>query len=150
MCQGERTDLTPSDNCPKVSQERAGELFNVSSKSVGRAKKVKAKDPETFAKVKAGDLSLNAAVKSVEAQEKPRSWSATDEQEVKSKQMRTGKEPKAKQVFNAGIKPQSTRNVRKETTFEDFVRGLFKGVMNDVALEYPDKTREDVIKVLCS
>ena len=78
MCQGERTDLEPSDNCPKVSQERAGELFNVSSKSVGRAKKVKAKDPEAFAKVKAGDLSLNAAAKSVEGREKVSSWSATD------------------------------------------------------------------------
>jgi ParB-like chromosome segregation protein Spo0J len=80
MRQGERTDLEPSDNCRKVSQEKAGELLKVSSKSVGRAKKVKAKDPETFAKVKVGDLSLNAAVKSVAAQEKVTSWSATERQ----------------------------------------------------------------------
>jgi hypothetical protein len=148
MCQGERTDLEPSDNCPKVSQERAGELFNVSSKSVGRAKKVKAKDPETFAKVKAGGVSLNAAVKSVEEQEEPRSWSATDEQEVESKQMRTGKGTKPKEVFNAGIKPQSTRNVRKETTFEEYVLGLLEGVVDNANLYYPDKTKTDVMSVL--
>jgi hypothetical protein len=81
MRQGERTDLEPSDKCPKVSQEKAGGILKVSAKSVGRAKKVKAKNPETFAKVKAGDISLNAAVKIVET-EKKTSWSATDRQEV--------------------------------------------------------------------
>ena len=66
MRQGERTDLSPSDNCLKVGQRKAAELFKVSSKSVGRAKKVKAKDPETFAKLKSGNVSLNAAVKRLE------------------------------------------------------------------------------------
>jgi ParB-like nuclease domain len=65
MRQGERTDLTPSDSCPKVSQEKAGELLKVSSKSVRRAKQVKEKDPTAFDKVKAGDISLNAAVESL-------------------------------------------------------------------------------------
>ena len=67
MRQGERTDLEPSDNCPKVSQQKAGELLKVSSKSVSRAKKVKEKDPGTFAKVKSGDVSLNAAVAAIKA-----------------------------------------------------------------------------------
>jgi hypothetical protein len=164
MRQGERMDLEPSDNCPKVSQERAGQLFNVSSKSVRRAKNVKAKDPETFAKVKAGELSLNAAVKSVAAQEKVSSWSATDNQitnlddtveptntdesNSELEQMRTGKQPKAKEVFNAGIKPQSTRNVREETTFEEYVLGLLEWVVDNANLYYPDKTKTDVMSVL--
>jgi hypothetical protein len=62
----------------------------------------------------------------------------------------TEKNAKTKEVFNAGIKPHSTRSVPKETTFDVFVLGLFKGVMADVNIEYPDKTREDVIKVICS
>jgi hypothetical protein len=164
MRQGERTDLEPSDNCPKVSQERAGELFNVSSKSVRRAKNVKAKDPETFAKVKAGELSLNAAVKSVAAQEKVSSWSATDNQETnlddtveptntdesnsELEQMRAEKKAKPNEVFNAAIKSHSTRNVQKETTFEEYILGLLKGVMLTVNLEYPDKTKADVMSVL--
>jgi hypothetical protein len=66
MRQGERTDLEPSDNCLKVSQEEAAERLKVSSKSVSRAKKVKEKDPETFAKVKKGEVSLNTAIEKVE------------------------------------------------------------------------------------
>jgi hypothetical protein len=60
----------------------------------------------------------------------------------------TEKKAKPKEVFNAGIKPHNTRSVPKETTFEQHVLALFKGVMLDVNLEYPDKTREEVLEVI--
>ena len=55
---------------------------------------------------------------------------------------RAEKKTKPKKTF--------TRSVPRETTFEVFVLGLFKGVMADVSQEYPDKTKEGVIKVICS
>ncbi len=42
MRQGERTDVEPSANLPKVSQEQAAELVNVSTRSVTAAAKVEA------------------------------------------------------------------------------------------------------------
>lgn len=62
MRQGERTDLEPSANLPKVSQAEAADLLNVSERSVRSAKSVVENGtPELVAAVDAGQISVNAA-----------------------------------------------------------------------------------------
>jgi hypothetical protein len=64
MRQGERTDLEPSANLPKVSQAKASTLFNISARTVGDAKRVKAEaQPEVVKAVRDGHLAVSAAVK---------------------------------------------------------------------------------------
>jgi ParB-like chromosome segregation protein Spo0J len=78
MRSGERTDLEPSDNRLKVSQQEAADRLKVSRKSVSRAKQVKEADAATFAELKAGEVSLNAAVAKVKKKEKPAVKKAVD------------------------------------------------------------------------
>jgi hypothetical protein len=64
MRQGERTDLEPSANLPKVSQTKASELFNISTRSVTDAKRVKQEaQPEVVKAVRDGHLAVSAAAK---------------------------------------------------------------------------------------
>lgn len=63
MRQGERTDLQPSENLPKVSQGEAAKLLNVSDRSLRTANTVKqSAAPEIQNAVKQGNLSVSAAV----------------------------------------------------------------------------------------
>jgi Mn-dependent DtxR family transcriptional regulator len=62
MRQGERTDVEPSANLQKVSQETAADLLQVSPRSVATAAKVKRTAPsEVVEAVKNGNISLNMA-----------------------------------------------------------------------------------------
>ena len=62
MRQGERTDVEPSANLQKVSQETAAELLQVSPRSVATAAKVERTAPaEVVEAVKNGNISLNMA-----------------------------------------------------------------------------------------
>lgn len=62
MRQGERTDLQPSENLPKVSQGEASKLLNVSDRSLRTANTVKqSAAPEIQNAVKQGNLSVSAA-----------------------------------------------------------------------------------------
>jgi len=62
MRQGERTDLEPSANLPKVSQADAAGMLNVSERSVTTAKKVLDHgSPELAAAVDSGAVSVSAA-----------------------------------------------------------------------------------------
>jgi ParB-like chromosome segregation protein Spo0J len=119
--------LTKQDTNAGKASTKLAEKAQVSRYKAEQAIIVKEHAPELVSSVASGEMTLKDAAKKT-----------------------SSKMTKPKEVFNSGIKPHSTRSVRKETTFEAFVLGLFKGVMNDVAVEYPDKTREDVIKVLCS
>lgn len=113
-------------NAGKASTKLA-EKAQVTRYKAEQAIAVKENAPELSTAVTSGEITLKDAAKKA-----------------------TEKKAKPKEVFNFGIKPHSTRSVPKETTFDAFVLALFKGVMLDVGLEYPDKTREDVIKVICS
>lgn len=62
MNQGERTDLQPSANLPKVSQSEAADMLNVSERSVTTARKVIEQGaPELVAAVEHGAVSVSAA-----------------------------------------------------------------------------------------
>ncbi|WP_423207988.1 hypothetical protein E2974_12440 [Paracoccus yeei] len=62
MKQGERTDLHPSANLPKVSQSDAADMMSVSERSVTTAKKVIEQGaPELVAAVEQGAVSVSAA-----------------------------------------------------------------------------------------
>jgi ParB family chromosome partitioning protein len=65
MQQGQRTDLRPSANLPKVSQADAAALLNVSTRAVTTAEKVKEESPEIFAAMKSGDISAHLAAQVV-------------------------------------------------------------------------------------
>ncbi|MCK9380837.1 MAG: ParB/RepB/Spo0J family partition protein [Sulfuritalea sp.] len=62
MRQGERTNVEPSANLPKVSQSAAAEMLQVSPRSVQTAAKVERESPaEVVEAVKSGAMSLNLA-----------------------------------------------------------------------------------------
>jgi hypothetical protein len=62
MRQGERTDVEPSANLPKVSQAQAAEMLNVGDRSLRRAKRVtEDATPELMQAVERGALSVSAA-----------------------------------------------------------------------------------------
>lgn len=62
MKQGERTDLEPSPNSSKVSQDDAASLLNVGVSTVKDARKVlEAGSPSLVAAVERGDIAVNAA-----------------------------------------------------------------------------------------
>ena len=62
MRQGERTDLEPCANLPKVSQAEAADMLNVSRRSVQTAKAVLEQGaPELVAAVENGEASISAA-----------------------------------------------------------------------------------------
>lgn len=62
MRQGERTDLEPSVNLPKVSQSQAAELLNVSEKTVRFAVTVQENAaPELLSLVESGEVAVSAA-----------------------------------------------------------------------------------------
>jgi hypothetical protein len=66
MRQGERTDLEPSANLPKVSQSDAAKLLNVSGRSVRSAKAVCDQAvPELIKKVEQGEISVSKAANDV-------------------------------------------------------------------------------------
>jgi ParB-like nuclease domain len=67
MWQGERTDLEPSANLPKVSQAHAAELLHISERTLRDAKKVQTEaQPEVIRAVEAGTLAVSAAAKLAE------------------------------------------------------------------------------------
>ena len=59
MRQGERTDVEPSANLQKVSQETAAELLQVSPRSVAAAAKVKRTAPAEVVEAKSPALTEN-------------------------------------------------------------------------------------------
>jgi len=64
MAQGERTDLEPSANLPKVSVQAAADLLNVSERSVTTARKVQDEAPaEIIQAVDDGRISVSLAAK---------------------------------------------------------------------------------------
>lgn len=70
MRQGERTDVEPSANLPKVSQSDAAQLLQVSTRAVTTAAKVERTAPaEVVEAVKAGNISLNMAAQVAELPE---------------------------------------------------------------------------------
>lgn len=69
MRQGERTDLEPSANLPKVSQAEAAKMVGVSERLVRDAVKVKNAAPELHEKIKAGRMTVNAAKQEVKQRE---------------------------------------------------------------------------------
>ena len=75
MRQGARTDLEPSDTGPKViSQTKAAEMLDVSTRSVRDAKAVINRGaPELVAAVEAGEISVRKAAESVRQKPEPES-----------------------------------------------------------------------------
>jgi hypothetical protein len=73
MRQGARTDLKPSDTGPKViSQTKAAEMLDVSTRSVRDAKAVINRGaPELVAAVEAGEISVRKAAESVRQKPEP-------------------------------------------------------------------------------
>jgi ParB-like chromosome segregation protein Spo0J len=69
MRQGERTDLEPSANLPKVSQSEAAKMVGVSERLVRDAVKVKKAAPELHEEVKAGRMTVNAAKREAKQRE---------------------------------------------------------------------------------
>src|SRR6266446_470518 len=64
MRQGERTDLEPPANLPKVSQPEAADLLNVSERSLRDAKMVQEHaEPELIAAVDRGEIAVSQAAK---------------------------------------------------------------------------------------
>ena len=64
MRQGERTDLPPSENSPKVSQAKAADLLNISDFSLRAARKVRWQaQPEVIKAVEAGTMAVSAGAK---------------------------------------------------------------------------------------
>lgn len=69
MRQGERTDLEPSADLPKVSQAEAAKMVGVSERLVRDAVKVKNAAPELHEEIKAGRMTVNAAKQEVKQRE---------------------------------------------------------------------------------
>ena len=68
MKQGERTDLKPSENFPKVSQAEAAAMMNVSDKTARFARTVRSTGtPELIAAVESGKVAVSAAAKIAQA-----------------------------------------------------------------------------------
>ena len=63
MRQGERTDIQPSANWQKVSQQEAADQLNVGSRTVARVKQVERQAPELMPKLESGEMSAHEAVK---------------------------------------------------------------------------------------
>lgn len=61
MRQGERTDLEPSANLPKVSQAEAAAAMQVSERSVGQVEQIERDAPDLVPKIESGELTLNKA-----------------------------------------------------------------------------------------
>lgn len=61
MRQGERTDLQPSANFPKVSQSQAAEMLNVSDRSLRMFNAVAERMPELVPLIEKGELTVNKA-----------------------------------------------------------------------------------------
>lgn len=72
MRQGERTDLEPSDNCPKVSQSQAAKILNISPKTIQRVRKVKQEAPELMPKLESGEMTAHEAVKIIKKDKRDR------------------------------------------------------------------------------
>ncbi len=66
MRQGERTDLEPSANLPKVSQSKAAEMVNVSPRTIRNVRQVEREAPELMPKLESGEMSAYKAVKQIE------------------------------------------------------------------------------------
>jgi ParB-like chromosome segregation protein Spo0J len=71
MRQVERTDLEPSANLRKVSQQQAADMLNVSPRAVSDAKSIERDAPELAQQVLEGKMSVHAAKKQIE-DEKPK------------------------------------------------------------------------------
>jgi ParB-like chromosome segregation protein Spo0J len=69
MRQGERTDLQPSADVPKVSQAEAAKMVGVSERLLRDAVKVKNAAPELHEEVKAGRMTVPAARKEIKQRE---------------------------------------------------------------------------------
>jgi hypothetical protein len=63
MRQGERTDIRPSANLPKVSQSKAAEMVNVSTRTIRSVRQVEREAPELMPKLESGEMSAHKAVK---------------------------------------------------------------------------------------
>ncbi len=63
MRQGERTDLEPSANLPKVSQADAAAAMQVSERSIGQVNAIEREAPELVDEIKAGTMTVNKAAK---------------------------------------------------------------------------------------
>jgi hypothetical protein len=88
--------LTKRDTNAGKASTKLAEKAQVSRYKAEQAIMIKENAPELVTPVASGEMALKDAAKEA-----------------------TLKKAKPKEVFNSGIKPQSTRNVRKETTFED-------------------------------
>ena len=159
MRQGDRTDLEPSDNCPKVSQQKAAELLKVSSKSVGRAKKVKEKDPATFARLKSGDVSLNAAVQSIEAPpESPVAEINRLHSEIS--QVEAVVEPHTNKKVKASVRPKETSGPQEAwnkacTTAREAIQDLvdmqteYQGCYEELSERRQESARGEILSAIC-
>lgn len=61
MRQGERTDIEPSANLRKVSQEEAARMLNVSPRTVATVKAIERDAPELIEKIERGEMTANQA-----------------------------------------------------------------------------------------
>jgi len=70
MRQGERTDLKPSANLQKVSQETAANLLNVSPRLIATVKAIEREAPELVEKIERGEMTAHEAEKKVKEKER--------------------------------------------------------------------------------
>jgi hypothetical protein len=70
MKQGERTDIEPSANLPKVrnevSQDQAAEMLSISPRMVRTIKSIERDAPDLIERIVSGDLTAHAATKEIE------------------------------------------------------------------------------------
>lgn len=59
--QGQRTDLTSGKNTGSDSRDMAGQIVNVSGKTIDKAEKLQENAPDLFERVQAGEMPLSAA-----------------------------------------------------------------------------------------
>jgi hypothetical protein len=90
MRQGERTDLQPSADVPKVSQSEAAKMVGVSERLLRDAVKVKNAAPELHEEVKAGRMTVPAAKKEVKQREEQKHKPVISKKQAEAMKPRVG------------------------------------------------------------
>jgi N6-adenosine-specific RNA methylase IME4 len=83
MKQGERTDIQPSANWQKVSQQDAADQLNVGSRTVARVKQVEREAPELMPKLESGEMTVNQAITQIKKAEVIANLESVEVQEAK-------------------------------------------------------------------
>ena len=91
MRQGERTDLQPSANLPKVSQDDAAALFNVSPRTIRSVKVIKREAPDMISRIANKLMTVHEAVKQLKERQR---------EEIRREVAQKAKEVKLDERFN--------------------------------------------------